>query len=248
MDDPIRNSELIRQIKSLESDRNTLIQQLSNRTTNSALINSQINDVSKQINELLKEKEKNTLTTKNIKNILEKNFHILDKNKKMIITVKPNFTTGLFIIYYLSKETDFTGRYVLEVSKKEVSTLTELDKTTWVDNDEIEEFVDRDTFNFNNISHSAQFKFYIKYLFNDVQIQSICILNGGLIFDIQKVASKIQNVYRKSVIKRKTNAANLIKKKYLEYSYRPGGPGYNRAMSHYYSFGTRSEIKYLKSF
>ena len=244
MDDSVKDLELKRQIKTLEFDRNRLINELSNnRTTTreqSTLINNQISNISKEINELMKEKEKNTLTTKNIINILQKYFDVLDKNKKMIITVKPNFTTNLFIIYYLSKEDDYLGRYILYVSKKEVNTLTIFDKTTWDDNDEGEEFFDRDTFRRNNynFSHSAQFKFYRKSL-NDVQIHSICILNGNnkkLVFDIKKVASKIQNVYRKNVIKRK-KAADVIATKYLEYSYKPGGPGYNRAMNRYYSFG-----------
>jgi hypothetical protein len=267
MDDPVKHSELNKQINDLESVRHTLINQLSGRNNN--LINTQISDVSKEIDKLLIQKQKNTLTMVNIKKILQKHFDVLDKNKKMIITVKPIFTTDLFIIYYLSKEYDDIGRYILDVFKKEVNTLTIFDKTTWfneetdvlkvydnklrgfeeIEDYEGEEFVDRETFRRNNynFSHSAQFKFYIKCLDN-VQIQSICILNGGLVFDIKKVANKIQKAYRKNLIKRKTNAANLIKKKYLEYSYRPGGPGYNRTMRHYYSFGTSSEIKYLKSF
>ena len=88
MDDSIKNTELMTQIKRLELNRNTLINQLSDRSTTrerSRLINSEISDISNQINELFKEKEKITLTTQNIKNILQRNFDVLDKNKKMII-------------------------------------------------------------------------------------------------------------------------------------------------------------------
>ena len=277
MDDSVKKAELEKQINDLMLHRNTLIKQLSDRSTSREdynLINTQISNVLKEINNLMKEKQKNTLTMVTIKKILQKHFDVLDKNKKMIITVKPTFTKNVFIIYYLSKETDDIGRYILDVFKKEVTTLTQQDKTTWfneqdnvlkvydnklpgfedVEDYEGEEFVDRGMINYN-FSRSAQFKFYVKYL-NDVQIQSICILNGGnrLVFDIQKVASKIQKEYRTHLTKRRINAANVIKKNYLDYSYRPGGPGYNRAKKRYYSFGRKqkslntviSDINYLK--
>jgi len=236
MDDSVKNSELKRQIKSLESDRNRLIDQLSERTVTrerSRLIHSEVSNISRQIDQLFKEKERNTLTSINIKNILERNFEVLDKNKKMIITVKPDFTRK-FIIYYLSKDYDFTGRYILAISKKEVNTLTQHDKTTWYnENDNVlpvyddklpdfeefedyegEDFFDQDRFRINNYNFedSAQYKFYRKYLF-DVQIQSICILNltdtiKRLVFDIGKVASKIQKKFRNS-------------RRYAEWKYSP---------------------------
>jgi hypothetical protein len=239
MDDSVKNSELKRQIESLESDRDRLMDQLSERMITyerSRLINNEVSNISRQIDQLFKEKEKNTLTSINIKNILQRNFEVLDKNKKMIITVKPDFTRK-FIIYYLSKDYDFTGRYILDISKKEVNTLTQHDKTTWYnENDNVvqvfdnklpafegfedyegEDFFDQGRFRINNYHflYSAQFKFYIKYIVQDVQIQSICILNRAntikrLVFDIQKVASKIQNGYRIN-IKEKNRRKQILK-------------------------------------
>jgi FKBP-type peptidyl-prolyl cis-trans isomerase (trigger factor) len=61
MDDSVKNSELKRQIKSLESDRNRLIDQLSERTVTrerSRLIHSEVSNISRQIDQLFKEKER----------------------------------------------------------------------------------------------------------------------------------------------------------------------------------------------
>ena len=85
MDDSIKNQQLTAQINDLALHRNTLIKQLSDKSTSrdrSALINSQISDVSKQIDDLMRTKKKNTLTMITIKNILQKHFHVLDKNEK----------------------------------------------------------------------------------------------------------------------------------------------------------------------
>ena len=134
MDDSVKKAELEKQINDLMLHRNTLIKQLSDRSKSREdynLINTKISNVLKEINNLMKEKQKNTLTMVTIKKILQKHFDVLDKNKKMIITVKPTFTKNVFIIYYLSKETDDIGRYILDVFKKEVTTLTQQDKTTW---------------------------------------------------------------------------------------------------------------------
>ena len=53
----------------------------------------------------------------------------------------------------------------------------------------------------------------------------------------------IQGNFRKYITKKKVDSANLIKKNYLHYAYKPGGPGYNRAKKHFESvmkFGSRS--------
>jgi hypothetical protein len=289
MDDSVKNSELKRQIESLESDRNRLMDQLSERMITyerSRLINSEVSNISRQIDQLFKEKEKNTLTSINIKNILQRNFEVLDKKKKMIITVKPDFTRK-FIIYYLSKDYDFTGRYILDISKKEVNTLTQHDKTTWYnENDNVvqvfdnklpafegfedyegEDFFDQARFRINNYHflYSAQFKFYIKYIMQDVQIQSICILNRAntikrLVFDIGKVASKIQNGYRIN-IKEKNRRKQILKNLTDELPHAPPGqyhksfPGgieyleANERWKGYNSFGKRKvrlSMKQLK--
>jgi len=291
MDNSVKNLQLTAQIDNLELHRHTLINQLSDRSTDRALINSQISDVSKQINDLMIAKQKNTLTMVTIKKILQKYFHVLDKNEKMIITVKPIFTTDLFIIYYLSKELDTDlGSYILDVFKKEVTTLTIFDKTTWfndesdvlkvydnklrgfenVEDYEGEEFVDRERFNKDNYKFvdSAQFKFYVKYL-DDVQIQSICILNDRgkeLVFDIKKVANQIKNVFRKN-LKEKKRIKGILKNLTDEIPYAPPGTFYrsfpggeryleaNKEWEGFHSFGRKRnslktivlDIKYLKS-
>ena len=290
MNDSTVNLQLSKQIDNLALHRNDLIKQISDKSISrerSALIDSQITDVSKKINDLAKDREKNTLTMLTIKNILQKNFHILDKNEKMIITVKPIFTPNLFIVYYLSKEVDDeTGRYILDVFKKEVTTLRYFDKTTWfndetdvlkvydnklrgfedVEDYEGEEFVDRETFNKNNYKFmdSAQFKFYIKCL-NEVQIQSI-YSNKKLVFDIEKVASRIQKVYRKN-LEEKKKIKGILKNLTDEIPYAPpgtfhksfpGGERYleaNKEWKGFHSFGRKrtilktivSDIKFLKS-
>jgi ankyrin repeat protein len=53
-------------------------------------------------------------------------------------------------------------------------------------------------------------------------------------------ARVIQGNFRKYITKKKLDSANVIKRNYLHYSYKPGGPGYNRAKKHFESaFGVR---------
>ena len=62
-------------------------------------------------------------------------------------------------------------------------------------------------------------------------------------------ARVIQGNYKNYITKKKTGAANVIKRNYLNYTYAPGGPGYNRAKKHFETaFGKkRTNLKTLRS-
>ncbi len=59
----------------------------------------------------------------------------------------------------------------------------------------------------------------------------------------------IQENYKNYITKKKVDASNVIKRNYLNYTYAPGGPGYNRAKKHFETaFGKkRTNLKTLRS-
>ena len=214
-------NNLDNQIRTLETDRNRLINEVTRTSSREqrTLLNRQISEISAQINELIKEKEKKKPTAKNIENILKRNSDVLDKRKRMVITVKPHFTTNQFIIYYLKKTNG-----ILDITKKQVNKLTTTNKTTWVglytETTPVLDSGNRDFVDRNRLT--AQTIFFNTYIY-DVQIQSICILNENdnfrLVFDIDEVAGVIQNFYhdvvRKNVVQREYAPERLFKQGYF---------------------------------
>jgi len=69
------------------------------------------------------------------------------------------------------------------------------------------------------------------------RLREIITILQEYITKLNHSAKIIQGEYRTHLTKRKTNAANVIKKNYLHYSYKPDGPGYNRIKARYNSFG-----------
>ena len=60
-------------------------------------------------------------------------------------------------------------------------------------------------------------------------------------------AHVIQGNFKKYITKKKLDSANVIKRNYLEYSYAPGGPGYNRAKKHFETaFGKKRKTRKVR--